>query len=43
MRKFDSVTADQFDDLVEEIVDEVEQEEVRMKKQDVMFGMIERD
>ena len=43
MRKFDSVTPDEFDDLVEDIVDEIEQEEVKLKKQEVMFGVIERD
>ena len=37
------MTPDEFDNLVEDIVDEIEQEEVRLKKQEVMFGVIERD
>ena len=43
MRNFDSLSADEVDDLVDDITDEVEQEETRLKKQQVMFGVIERD
>ena len=41
MHRFDSLTADQVEALVDEIIDEIELEEIRLKKQDVMFGVID--
>ena len=43
MAKFDTHTADDFDAIVDDLVDEIELEEIRLKKQEVMFGVIEQD
>ena len=43
MHKFDGLTADQIDAIVDDLVDEIELEEIRLKKQEIMFGVIEQD
>ena len=43
MAQFDKYTPEQFDARVEEIIDEIEQQEIRLKKQQIMFNVTERD
>ena len=43
MLNFEALTPEQFESQVDEIVDEIEQEELRLKKQRAMFAVIEQD
>ena len=43
MRQFDTLTPDEFDDALDKVIEEVENEELRLKKQETMFDVMERD
>ena len=43
MQNFNKLTPDEYDELTDEIIEQIEQEELRLKKQEVMFNVIEND
>ena len=43
MSDWDAITPDQFDDRVEDLVDEIEGQEIRLTKQKIIFDVTEQD
>ena len=43
MSKFDQLNPDQFEDKVEDLIDEIENQEIRLKKQQIIFNATEKD
>ena len=43
MAKFDQLTPDQFEDMAEDLLDEIENQEIRLKKQQIIFNATEKD
>ena len=43
MHEWDSLTPDQFDDQIENLLDEIEGQEIRLTKQKVIFDVTEQD
>ena len=43
MTDWDELTPDQFDDRVEDLIDEIEGQEIRLTKQKIIFDVTEQD
>ena len=41
MNEWDSIDADQFEDRIEDLIDEIEGQEIRLTKQKVIFNVTE--